>query len=427
MSNKADSIKPEPKVKILNSSGDNHSGTEMTDIMEGILPKKRKQGDVPEENFIPSGEIWNKYGDIFKPDTHYEQYKKLPIGVYTVHSTPAGYILRRMYDKYEFDYKVYGLEQNLINRFVKTYNNTEGNLGGLFNGLKGTGKTVTAKQVCNLLELPVILITFNDGSVHNFVNNISQDIVVFVDEYEKIYDKEADMLSIMDGATNSEHRRVFLLTTNSLYINDNLLQRPGRIRYLKTFKDLTPEIIEEIVDDFLIYKDLKKEVIHFISGLESITVDITKSIIQEVNIHEEVPEKFQEIFNVKKLSGKYNIILVNNNSEKHDEKYTTLLSSISTNFKNYDRYNTNNNLDEVFSLSIDNVGYIKLCETADGKEFKAIISSDNLYDKYKDLIKSKLISLGLISKNRKNFECEVNLIVETAWMYNRNYRDYDFY
>ena len=123
------------KVKILNSSGDNHSGTEMTDIMEGILPKKRKQGDVPEENFIPSGEIWNKYGDIFKPDTHYEQYKKLPIGVYTVHSTPAGYILRRMYDKYEFDYKVYGLEQNLINRFVKTYNNTEGNLGGLFNGL----------------------------------------------------------------------------------------------------------------------------------------------------------------------------------------------------------------------------------------------------------------------------------------------------
>jgi MoxR-like ATPase len=26
------------------------------------------------------------------------------------------------------------------------------------NGVKGTGKTVTAKQICNLLELPVIII-----------------------------------------------------------------------------------------------------------------------------------------------------------------------------------------------------------------------------------------------------------------------------
>ena len=76
------------------------------------------------------------------------------------------------------------------------------------------------------------------------------------------------MLSIMDGATNSEHRRVFLLTTNSLYINDNLLQRPGRIRYLKTFKDLTPEIIEEIVDDFLIYKEIPESDVFVLTNSE---------------------------------------------------------------------------------------------------------------------------------------------------------------
>lgn len=119
------------------------------------LPNKTDYMD-DDENFIPSGEIWNKYGNIFKPDTHYEQYKTLPVGVYVVHNSPGGYFLKKMYDKYEFDYKIYGLEQNLINRIIKTFNNTTSNIGALFNGLKGTGKTVTSKQLCNHLNLMMV-------------------------------------------------------------------------------------------------------------------------------------------------------------------------------------------------------------------------------------------------------------------------------
>jgi len=385
--------------------------------------KMQQQEQEEGDNFIPSGEIWNKYGNIFKPDTHYEQYKTLPVGVYTVHSSPAGYFLKRMYDKYEFDYKIYGLEQNLINRFIKTFKNTTGNIGALFNGLKGTGKTVTAKQLCNHLNLPVILITFNDGNVHNFVNNINQDVIIFVDEYEKIYEKDADMLSIMDGATNSDYRRIFLLTTNTLYLNDNLLQRPGRIRYLKTFKDLTPEIIEEVVEDCLIHKHLKKEVIHFISGLESITIDIAKAVIQEVNIHNEDPEVFSDIFNVKKLSGKYDITIYNEDEQDIAKRYVPLFKSVVTNFKSYDQFE---HAEDGFSLNINNVGYIHLANSVDGKRFTATINSENLYDKFRELIRQKLVEVGAISKTKKKFNVEILLDVESAWVYNRNYRGYEY-
>jgi len=111
----------------------------------------------------------------------------------------------------------------------------------------------------------------------------------------------------MDGAMNSEHRRLFMLTTNSLQVNENLIQRPGRIRYLKTFVDLLPAVVEEIIDDKLKHMKFKDEVIKFVSNLEIITVDIVSSIIDEVNIHEEAPNDFKDVFNVRKISGKYNI------------------------------------------------------------------------------------------------------------------------
>jgi DNA-directed RNA polymerase subunit F len=142
-----------------------------------------------------------------------------------------------------------------------------------------------------------------------FLNSISQNITIFIDEYEKIFGNSSEMLTIMDGALNSDFRRVFLLTTNELNVEQNLIQRPGRIRYLKKFQDLKPSIVEEIVDDLLIYKQFKKECINFISNLETITVDIVKAIIEEVNIHEESPLNFETIFNVKKIKGKHNLFI----------------------------------------------------------------------------------------------------------------------
>lgn len=222
--------------------------------------------------------------------------------VYQVnYSDTAGLYLTKVSDKFEFNYKIYGLETKLINRVVHTYTNTTyGNIGILLNGLKGTGKTVSSKLIANQLNQPIILVSGNYPNVTEFLNSIPQNITVFVDEYEKIFNKSHDLLTIMDGALNSEFRRVFILTTNELRIDENLLQRPSRVRYLKEFSDLTPSVIEEIVDDLLINKTLKEEIILFISQLNFITVDIVKSILAEVNMYNESPEYFADVFNVRK-------------------------------------------------------------------------------------------------------------------------------
>lgn len=139
------------------------------------------------------------------------------------------------------------------------------------------------------------------------INSIKQDVIIFIDEYEKIFKERHELLTIMDGVLTTEHRKFFILTTNETYINDNLIQRPGRIRYFQTFGNLKPSVVEEIVDDFLIHTRFKNDIIKFISSLELITIDIIKSIIEEVNIHEESPEDFKDIFNCKKISGRYNV------------------------------------------------------------------------------------------------------------------------
>lgn len=234
-------------------------------------------------------------------------FPKLEKGIYELKLDDDGFYLSIISEEYTFPYKVYGIENSLIERTLKTYENTTGNLGLLFNGVKGTGKSVTAKQLCNRFNLPVILITKKLNGTESYLNNINQDIVVFIDEYEKIYApkkntmesvSDTDMLSLMDGALVNESRRIFLFTTNTLKIDDNLTSRPGRVRYVVPFDDLSKEAVAEIMDDCLKDKSLKEALTKEISMLTLVTVDIVKAIIEEVNIHGDTLHDFISFFNV---------------------------------------------------------------------------------------------------------------------------------
>lgn len=260
--------------------------------------------------------VWNDEGGRLYLSHPSREFPLLENAIYTIGVDQHGrFFLSKSSDGFTFDYKIYGLETKLVERAIKTYRTTKGNLGILLNGLKGTGKTVSSKIIANKLEQPIILVDTKYEGVQFFLNSITQDITIFIDEYEKVFGEAAGMLTIMDGASNSQHRRVFLLTTNELYVDRNLIQRPGRVRYLKKFDDLKPEIVEEIIDDCLIHKQFKGELLTFISALETITVDIVKAVISEVNIHEEGPSAFEDIFNVKKLSGRYNVMIRDENND----------------------------------------------------------------------------------------------------------------
>lgn len=264
-----------------------------------------------------SQRAWSQDSDIFRPVSTMSLTQKLVPGIYIPGADTQGYYLTQYHDKYVFPYKVYGVNKSFIERVSRTFVNTTGNLGVLMNGVKGTGKSVTSELICNdfmeQFNMPVILINERMKGLIEFLAAIDQDVVVFVDEYEKVFVNEegransTEILTLMDGALKSEHRRLFLFTTNNKYIDDNLLERPGRIRYVKEFTDLDKAVIEEIIDDLLEDKAFKEECIAYISKLQKITIDIVKAVITEVNIHGQGPSSFSDIFNAKELKPTYNM------------------------------------------------------------------------------------------------------------------------
>ena len=251
-------------------------------------------------------QIWLQDGNIFSQGsaTTVSHPEGLPKGIYEVKLSMTGFYLSKIAESFTFDYKLYGLNQKFIDYVLKTYENTTGNLGVLLDGIKGTGKTVTAKELCNRLQLPVILVQSMGNDTNSklikYLSTASDfDCIFFFDEYEKEFKNSSDVLSFMDGTYNSIYRKVFLLTTNELNVDPNLLGRPSRIRYKKSFSNLSEEVTREILNDILEDKTAIEKVIELTHSMNIITIDLIKAIATEINIHgvEALPN-IKETFNI---------------------------------------------------------------------------------------------------------------------------------
>lgn len=208
--------------------------------------------------------------------------------------------LQRIGDTFEFNFKIYELGcEKMLQTIRKTWESEvfvrgEKNLGVIFNGLKGTGKTLSAKLLCNALDLPVVIVQYPYEGLVNFLQSLCFECIVFIDEAEKTFKKGEDddvLLRLIDGVYN-QTRKLYILTTNQLTLNDNLLGRPGRIRYHFEFGNLLPKAVKDYLDDNLLpeYVDQRKSILEQVDLLEISTIDILKALVDEVNIHGRLPE-----------------------------------------------------------------------------------------------------------------------------------------
>ncbi|MBO4565449.1 MAG: AAA family ATPase [Bacteroidaceae bacterium] len=248
---------------------------------------------------------WVNEGGIYFPISGDTMLLKTPgKGVFNVvksqNPMDARLGLQRIGDTFEFNFKIYELGcEEMLQTIRKTWESEvfvrgEKNLGVIFNGLKGTGKTLSAKLLCNALDLPVVIVQYPYEGLVNFLQSLCFECIVFIDEAEKTFKKGEDddvLLRLIDGVYN-QMRKLYILTTNQLTLNDNLLGRPGRIRYRFEFGNLLPKAVKDYLDDNLLpkYANQRKSILEQVDLLEISTIDILKALVDEVNIHGRLPE-----------------------------------------------------------------------------------------------------------------------------------------
>ena len=246
-------------------------------------------------------------GNNFKvaPKGSLQVYEALPPGQYMVKENMFGFYLERMED-FTIPSKLYGRAPSDCNRILQTFLERKNSTGVLLDGQKGGGKTMLARAVsvkaAQDYNIPTLLITepFSGDDFSNFIQSITQPAVILFDEFEKVYssDHQERLLSLLDGVYTT--KKLFILTSNySDKLNENMLNRPGRLYYKMQYKGVDAEFVEDYCNDVLHNQDYKPQ-IHLIRNLfTSFSFDMLQALVEETNRYGEQPLSLIEILNTK--------------------------------------------------------------------------------------------------------------------------------
>ena len=192
--------------------------------------------------------------------------------------------------------KVYSTETDTMfkNRILNRFNNMKsGSLGVMLEGLKGSGKTITAKDIALSSKLPIIIINkyLHPSDLKKVVKGLVEtDVCILFDEIDKVSEKydSNELLSILDGL-HTCGKKLYIMTCNTNEnINEYMKDRCSRIRYWKTFEQTPKETIQLIAKDILTV-DRIEEVVDFIyENISCLSFDNVFSFIEEVNDNKDI-------------------------------------------------------------------------------------------------------------------------------------------
>ena len=236
----------------------------------------------------------------------------LPVGVYDFQFGPMGMISLEKQEDIILPSKVYSNDKNFILHVQKSFANMDsGLLGVALVGGKGLGKSFTANILAKETNLPVIRLTGNvsNNSFTDYLKQLDQDYVLFIDEFEKIFPtsfnqddhrvSQEELLSFLDNGTGRKNKILFLITSNSEYkISDYFKNRPSRLRYFKTYEYLEENVIREVIDDLLENRDYLEDLLNNLP-YKDLNLDALIKIISEVNNHNMPYSKFKSFLNFK--------------------------------------------------------------------------------------------------------------------------------
>jgi hypothetical protein len=232
----------------------------------------------------------------------------LPKGIYELCFSPKmGYFLKLSANDVFNLTKIYGEVLTWADHVITSFLGSKGNLGALFSGPTGLGKSLAIKYIVSRLyseqHMPVIYIKENMGDFVSFFDSLSGPCVVVLDEFEKMYINsirdshenliyQNDILNLFDSHFDSH--KLFLLSVNEINaLSPYLLNRPGRIRYHFMVRSVSREAIRGYCEDKLVgvedREKVIKEVIHEASKIATFSYDMLDALVSEINLYPDRP------------------------------------------------------------------------------------------------------------------------------------------
>ena len=249
---------------------------------------------------------------VFKPNMEGLEYNLEASKVYTIFVDPyTDDISFEIAPSFTLPKKVYSTpeDDNFLERIINRYNKTEyGVTGVMLSGIKGTGKTVTAKRLAVLSNLPIILVDkgFRPWLFQKLFKQLSGiEFCMVFDEIDKIgegYD-DSFLLTILDGVNTTGKSLVLFTCNDESKINRNLIDRCSRIRYWRRFKETSREAVKQVLEDRVNDKNEIESLLDFImNNFKCISYDNICSFVDEVN--ENPTTTFEILFGDMNLSNK---------------------------------------------------------------------------------------------------------------------------
>lgn len=241
------------------------------------------------------------------PDVRMDVRDELPPGNYTLCKNPlTGEYYLEESEPFVLPPKLYGKTVQWTDRILDAFNREENQTGVLLAGTKGSGKTLLSKNLAVASGLPVLLVNspFSDDRFMRVIQGIPQRAVVIFDEFEKLYDKEAQerVLTLFDGVYTASKKLMVLTCNNRYSVQDFFHNRPGRIRYSIVFEGLDAAFIQEYCHDKLSDPAYVEDILKTAVGCGEFNFDMLQALVRELNMYGGTVEETVEILNVKPLS-----------------------------------------------------------------------------------------------------------------------------
>lgn len=209
--------------------------------------------------------------------------------------------------------KLYGDCSAKADRILNTFAQRKLSTGVHLDGIKGSGKTLLAKLLSAKgaeLGYPTIVINqpYFGETFNKFIQNIDAAAIILFDEFEKVYPDQSKILTLFDGVYPT--KKMFVITTNATWkVSEFLKNRPGRMYYSLSFKNLDARFVREYCQDRLDNKDNIEEIVRYASVFSAFNFDMLAASVEEMNRYSETLAEVVEYLNIipETVAGSYEV------------------------------------------------------------------------------------------------------------------------